>query len=111
MAKKKPSKKKASKKMVRETVMRNPSNYVKIYATRIRGGLTSHDFRFELMNEKVKMNEKDPWTLVSDGMVILSPIGAKRFLVDLQKSVEEFERINGPIPLEPKKDRVLQIGR
>ncbi|MBD3203944.1 DUF3467 domain-containing protein [Candidatus Woesearchaeota archaeon] len=84
-------------------VIRVP-NFVKYYVTNIDGGLTEHDFRFELMNEKLKEGKK--WCYVSDAMVILSPIGAKRLLCLLNELVNEYEKENGSIDIDIKEDKV-----
>jgi len=50
-------------------------NFVKHYVTNIKGGLTTQDFRYELMNEKIYDEEADEWTYIADALVILSPRG------------------------------------
>jgi hypothetical protein len=75
--------------------------------TDVQGGITSHDFRFELLNEKIRKGKN--WIYISDGMIILSPIGAKRLLKKLQDSVLTYEKENGIIPLNPKDDKIINV--
>lgn len=70
-------------------------NFAKYYVTNVKGGLTNHDFRFELLNERIG-NKKD-WSYVSDALVILSPIGAKRLLSLLKEMVDVYEKEKGKI--------------
>lgn len=75
-------------------IMRSPS-FEKIYATKVMGGLTTDDFRFELLNEKMEGDEG--WVAVSDAMVILSPKGAKDLYNKLGECIELYEDEKGPI--------------
>lgn len=86
-------------------IMRSPT-FAKYYVTNAKGGLTSQDFRFELLNEKLQ-NNKNEEAYISDALVIFSFIGAKRFQVVLNKAISEYEKENGEIPLEPKKDKYI----
>lgn len=98
---------KYTKKRKENAITRNPT-YHKLYVTNVQGGLTSHDFRFELMNEQIKDNNGN-WLYISDGLLILSPIGAKRLLHILEKSVKNYEKEQGVIPLNPDKERLIRI--
>ncbi len=71
-------------------------NFVKLYATGIRGGPTDQDFRFHVMNEKLL--EHDTWHLVADALVIMTPTAAKQLVLILRSYVEDFEKKHGPIP-------------
>jgi hypothetical protein len=99
------STKKTSNKPQQTELLRSPV-HVKHYVTNIRGGRTSQDFRFELMNEKIQQ-VGGKTTFISDALVILSPMGAKRLLQQLSVSVKEHEDEFGEIPLEVEKD--LQV--
>lgn len=83
-------------------IMRSPS-FEKIYATKVMGGLTTDDFRFELLNEK--MEGDDGWVAVSDAMVILSPKGAKDLYKKLEDCIELYEDENGPIEVDVGEDK------
>ena len=69
---------------------------MKFYVTNIRGGLTDQDFRFELMDEQL-LDKKDEWCYVSDAMIILSPVGAKRLFNRLKECIEVYEKEKGII--------------
>jgi len=73
-------------------------NFVKHYVTNIKGGLTTQDFRYELMNEKIYDEEADEWTYIADALVILSPTAAKRLYDQLRGDIELYEREHGVIP-------------
>ena len=75
-------------------IVRTP-NFAKYYVTNVKGGLTNQDFRIELLNEKIK--EKNSWFFISDAMLILSPVGAKRLLNLLKELVETHEKEKGII--------------
>ncbi|MCJ7773795.1 MAG: DUF3467 domain-containing protein [Desulfobacterales bacterium] len=77
-------------------VIRVP-NFLKHYVTNIIGGLTTQDFRYELMNEKIYDEEEDEWTYISDALLILSPVAAKRLFVKLTEDIELYEREHGEI--------------
>ena len=78
-------------------VIRVP-NFTKYYVTNIKGGLTTQDFRYELMNEKIYDEEEDEWTYIADAMIILSPTAAKRLFDTLENNIELYEREHGEIP-------------
>lgn len=109
MAKNKVTSRKKKEIKINQSIGRNPTTYVKLYATNVIGGLSSQDFRFELLNEKIRGENKE-WIYVSDGLLILSPIGAKRFLVALQQAVNVYEKQNGPIPINPKEEKMVKFG-
>ncbi len=92
----------------KKEIMRNP-NYSKIYVTNVEGGLTSHDFRFELLNEKIEQNKK--WIYVSDGLLILTPIGAKRLMKKLEASINVYEKEHGTIPEDPEIEKIIRINK
>lgn len=79
-------------------------NYKKFYATNVYCALTEHDFRIEFMNEKAR-DEKGKWLYVSDGMLILSPIGAKRIHEKLGKLIDVYEKENDVIETKIKKEK------
>ena len=85
--------------------MRAPS-HKKFYVTNIKGGVTSQDFRFELLNEKLK-DDKDDEAYVSDALIILTPIGAKRMFAVLKDSIELYEKEHGEIPQDPQDDKYI----
>ncbi|MFH0860180.1 MAG: DUF3467 domain-containing protein [Candidatus Altiarchaeota archaeon] len=78
-------------------------DYKKFYATNVYCGLTEHDFRIEFMNEKEK--DKGKWSYVSDGMLILSPLGAKRLHEKLGRILNVFEKENGVVETKTKKEK------
>lgn len=80
-----------------EPILRVPY-FQKFYATNVRGGATSQDFRFHLMNEKLR--DRDEWHFVSDALVILTPTAAKRLLLQLEEYVKTYEKQHGKIPTE-----------
>ena len=80
-----------------ESVLR-ALNITKFYATNVRGGPTTQDFRFQLMNEKIL--DEDEWHYVSDALVILTPTAAKRLLTLLDKFVASYEKEHGKIQTE-----------
>jgi hypothetical protein len=75
-------------------------NFTKYYVTNIAGGLTTQDFRYEIMNEKIYDEEEDKWAFVSDALLIFSPVAAKRLLIKLISDIELYEKENGEIPVE-----------
>ncbi len=84
-------------------IMRVP-NFLKFYATNIHGGISTQDFRFEILNEKVKEDSK--WVFVSDAMVILSPTAAKRLHKFLEDAISTYEAEHGVIPTEFPKEKM-----
>jgi hypothetical protein len=86
-------------------ILRAPT-YVKYYVTNVKGGTTLQDFRFELMNEKIKA-EDDNVIFITDAQIILSPIGAKRLLMLLSASVAEYESKKGEISLESNDEQFV----
>ncbi len=86
-------------------VIRVP-NFSKYYITNIKGGLTTQDFRYELMNEKIYDEEEDEWTYIADAMIILSPTAAKRLFDTLENNIELYEREHGEIPTEFDEDPI-----
>ena len=95
--------KKIKKKSGEQPIIRTP-NFIKLYVTNVRGGLTDQDFRFELLNEQIE-DEKGKWCYVSDGMLILSPAGAKRLSNLLKNCVETYEKENGTIDEQETRKR------
>ncbi len=83
-----------------------PFNYTKYYVTNIKGGLTTQDFRYELMNEKVLDGDSNEWVYVSDALLILSPTAAKRFYDSLKKDIDFYEREHGVIPTEFEEEKI-----
>ena len=89
-------KKEVIKKDANEHAIVRTPNFAKFYVTNVRGGLTDHDFRFELLNEQIQ-DKEDKWCFVSDCMIILSPIGAKRLHNLLKDCIEVYEKEKGVI--------------
>lgn len=83
-------------------ILRAPTHQ-KYYVTNIRGGATSQDIRFELLNEKIK-GEKDEIVFISDALIILTPIAAKRLSRKLAEAISETEKRLGPIPDDVEQD-------
>lgn len=79
------------------SVVRVP-NFVKVYATNVTGGITNQDFRFELLNEKIYDGKE--WVLLSDALVILSPLGAKKLFNLLKQMIETYEKEKGEINVD-----------
>lgn len=83
-----------------------PFNYTKYYVTNIKGGLTTQDFRYELMNEKVLDGDSNKWVYVSDALLILSPAAAKKFYEAIKKDIELYEREHGLIQTEFEEEKI-----
>lgn len=79
-------------------------NFVKLYATNVRGGPTNQDFRFHVMNEKLK--DEDGWHFVSDALIILTPVAAKNLKAFLDTFLDAYEKDHGPIKTKFAKDQV-----
>lgn len=108
MPKKQNEKKEVATAIEPKTGFLRAPNFQKLYVTNVKGGLTSHDFRFELMNEKTKDDDGNTF-FVSDGIIILSPIGAKRLFLQLTSAIKEFEVRYGEIPENPEEDRFIRL--
>lgn len=91
------SKKRAKKTEQVRDIFRVP-NFMKFYATNVHGGLTTQDFRFELLNEKVE--DESGWHFISDALVILSPTAAKKLFNILKECIKVYEEEHGVIPTE-----------
>lgn len=70
----------------------------KYYVTNIMGGITEQDFRFELLNQKIGEGKK--MYFVSDALVILSPIGAKKLFLKLRDCLQVWENERGIIDVK-----------
>ena len=92
------------------SIFRAP-NHHKYYVTNISGGLTDQDFRFELLNEKIRETSKrdNQWKFISDAMIILTPTGAKRLFEELKKHLEVWENENGKIETESKDKHIINV--
>lgn len=89
MAKTEKGKKKGEKAIVRA------DSFQKFYVTNLIAFETKYDFRIELMNERLKF--EDRWEYVSDAMVILTPQAAKKLRDILSNYVKKHEDKEGPI--------------
>jgi len=71
-------------------VTRSPS-FVKLYATKVIGGRTKDDIRFEILNEKLKIAEENQerWVYVSDALVMLTENAARELLKILKEALED----------------------
>ncbi len=78
-------------------------NFVKLYATNVKGGPTNQDFRFHVMNEKLK--DENGWHFVSDAVVILTPVAAKNLKAMLDAYVAAYEQQHGPIETKYPKEQ------
>lgn len=85
------------------SIVRVP-NFTKYYVTNIHGGETTQDFRYELMNEKVYDADDEEWNYVSDALVILSPVAAKRLLLKLSEDIQSYEEEHGEIETKFEED-------
>ena len=63
---------KKPQKKIKTSVLRS-HNFQKLYGTNLVGGGTQYDFRFELFNEKIKIDAKKGWSYISDALIILTP--------------------------------------
>ena len=90
------------------SVSRAP-NHTKYYVTNIAGGMTDQDFRFELLNEKLRKDEENEWEYVSDGLIILSPFGAKKLFLVLKDSLDVWENEKGKIDTEQKDKHIIDF--
>lgn len=79
-------------------------NFTKYYATNIDGGLTNHDFRYQLMNEKFYNEESKEWLYIADALIILSPVAAKKLFNKLEKDIDTYEAEHGIIQTNFEKD-------
>jgi len=86
----------------KEMPLARAPTHKKYYVTNVRGGSTSQDIRFELLNEK--METKEGVIYIADAQIILNGIGAKRLKHFLDSAIKKFEEENGPIKMDPKKD-------
>ncbi len=91
-------------------VMRAP-NHKKFYVTNVVGGLTDQDFRFELMNEKIQKEKGKGWQYISDSMIILTPIGAKRLFLALKENIDIFENEFGKISVKNDDKHIIDINK
>ena len=100
---------KKPQKKIQASVLRT-HNFQKLYVTNLVGGGTQYDFRFELFNEKIKIDAKKGWSYISDALIILTPQAAKKLCSLLDKYVKEFEKDHGtledPDPIQKKKKLV-----
>ena len=97
----------AKKKIDSSVIFRAP-NHKKYYVTNVSGGITDQDFRFELLNEKIK-DSKTNWKYISDSMIILTPVGAKRLFEELKKNLDIWENENGKISVESKDKHIITV--
>lgn len=94
--------------MVKKNIKLSRTNsHQKFYVTNVMGGLTSHDIRFELLNEVLESDDEKMY--VSDALVILTPMGAKRLQKELNEIIQKYEQENGEIPLNPKKETKIKV--
>lgn len=100
------TKKNISKKEISNQVLRAPL-FNKYYVTNVIGGLTNQDFRFDLLNEKIA-KEDGSWTYISDALIILTPLGAKRLLNLLSETITIYEKENGEIKESDSKEKVIK---
>jgi len=76
----------------------------KIYATNLIGYWTEYDFRMELFNEKINTvakEGKEEWTFISEGLVIMTPLAAKKLNKLLTGKIKEYESEKGEITETP----------
>jgi len=79
----------------------------KIYATNLIGYWTEYDFRIELFNEKINAaakEGKEEWTFISEGLVIMTPLAAKKLNKLLTEKIGEYESEKGEL-----KENILEI--
>jgi hypothetical protein len=81
----------------KQTSVLRAHNFQKLYGTNLVGGGTQYDFRFELFNEKIKIDANKSWSYISDALIILTPQAAKKLFTILDKYVKEFEKDHGTI--------------
>jgi len=75
--------------------VQRPVTFHKIYATNVSGEWTEYDFRIELFNEKMKVEENEEWSYLSEGMIILTPNAVKKLKNILDEAVKEYEENKG----------------
>lgn len=95
--------KKQAEKNEKALVLRS-HDYKKLYVTNLIAGKTNYDFRVQVFNEKIRIEEEKRWAFVSDGLIIFTPQAAKKLSRDLQSYVSEFEKNNGAIDDVPRID-------
>lgn len=90
------------------TVVRAP-NHKKYYVTNVVGGLTDQDIRFELFNEKITNEKSTGWRYISDAMIILTPVGAKKLFLELKRNLDVWENENGKIEIDTEDIHVIDV--
>ena len=75
--------------------VQRPVTFHKIYATNVSGEWTEYDYRIELFNEKMKVEESEEWSYISEGMIILTPNAVKKLKNILDEAVKEYEENKG----------------
>jgi hypothetical protein len=77
--------------------IRRPVTFHKIYATNVSGEWTEYDFRIELFNEKMKIEEeeegeeKEDFVYISEAMVILTSNVVRKLKKVIDKAVKESD--------------------
>lgn len=77
--------------------IRRPVTFHKIYATNVSGEWTEYDFRIELFNEKMKIEEEvegeeeEDFVYISEAMVILTPNAVRELKKVIDKAVKEYD--------------------
>ncbi len=98
-----------SQKKKQQTIVRS-HNFQKLYGTNLAGGGTEYDFRFELFNEKIKMDSNKEWSYISDALIILTPKAAKRLQTILDAYIKTYEKDHGslsdPDPIKLDEDKI-----
>lgn len=92
----------------KQTSILRSHNFQKFYGTNLVGGGTKYDFRFELFNEKIKIQPNKDWSYISDALIILTPQAAKKLYSKLDKYIKKFEKDHGtledPDPIEKSEE-------
>ncbi len=76
-------------------------SFSKTYATRALVQMTEYDFRIVFANEKLQISP-DAEAIVSDSMAILTPTAAVELSLQLNKYIENWQRVFGEIPPRSK---------
>ena len=87
-----------------------PVTFKKVYATNVMVAMTQHDLRVEFFNEKYNIkkpdtDDDDVWVYMSESMVLLTPLAAKRLKNALSRNIKRYEDLYGKI----KEDKTLPL--
>lgn len=80
----------------RAVVLRS-HEFKKLYITNFIHGVTKYDFRLQVFNERIKLEDENKLAFISDGLLILTPQAVKKLSSVLQSYVAQYEKEHGTI--------------